>query len=99
MVNLKRRQGEIIAEIKNDLISACRILSAEGLVKGFGHVSARIPGSDLFLLTPRVSLALVKQKDLLVLNLKGEIVAGNSTPPFEAPLHTAIFNARAEVQP
>ena len=97
MSNLKRAQRAITAQIEKNLITACRILSREGLVHGFGHVSARIPDSDLFLLTPRISLALVKDKDLLVLNLKGEIVAGKSPAPFEAPLHTAILNGRAEV--
>lgn len=85
------------SQIRKDLITACRILSCQGLVHGFGHVSARIPDTDLFILTPRVSLALVKEKDLLVLNLKGETVRGKSPPPFEAPLHTAIFNVRVEV--
>lgn len=84
--------------IKKDVVAACRVLSAEGLVHGFGHVSARIPGSDLFILTPRISLALVRERDLLVLNLKGEVVEGKSSPPFEAPLHTAIFNGRKEVR-
>ena len=97
MSNLKSKQKETAAKIKKNLITACRILSSEGLVHGFGHVSGRIPASDLFLLTPRISLALVKEKDLLLLNLKGEVVAGNSPAPFEAPLHTAIFNGRAEV--
>lgn len=85
------------AQIKKNLITACRILSREGLVQGFGHVSARIPHSDLFLLTPRVSLALVGEKDLLVLNLKGEIVGGKLPAPIEAALHTAIFNGRDDV--
>ena len=98
MANLKSKQKEITAQIKKNLITACRILSGEGLVQGFGHMSARIPNSELYLLTPRVSLALVKEKELLVLNLKGSIVEGNTPPPFEAPLHTAIFNGRAEVQ-
>src|SRR3989304_7860630 len=98
MSNLKRKRNEITAQIKKNLIAACRVLSGEGLVHGFGHMSARLPDSDLFFLTPRISLALVKEKDLLVLNLKGEIVAGNSPAPFEAPLHTAIFNGRAEVR-
>ena len=98
MSNLKSKRKEVTAQIKKNLITACRVLSGEGLVHGFGHMSARLPDSDLFFLTPRVSLALVKEKDLLVLNLKGEIVAGNSPAPFEAPLHTAIFNGRAEVQ-
>ncbi len=86
------------AEIRKNLIIACRILSREGLVEGFGHVSARIPDLDLFILTPRISLALVKEEDLLVLNLKGEIVTGKSPQPLEAPLHTAIFNGKAKVQ-
>jgi len=86
------------AQIKKDLITASRILSREGLVHGFGHISARIPDTDLFILTPRVSLALVEEKDLLVLSLKGEVVEGKSPPPLEAPLHTAIFNQRAGIQ-
>ncbi len=98
MSNLKSKQNAAAAIIKKNLITACRILSSEGLVHGFGHVSARIPDSDLFLLTPRVSLALVKEKDLLLLNPRGEVVAGSSPAPFEAPLHTAIFNGRAEVR-
>ena len=40
------------SRLKKDLISACRILSHEKLVQGFGHVSARIANSDLFLMTP-----------------------------------------------
>ncbi len=84
-------------QIKKDIIAACKILSHFGLVKGFGHVSARIPDSDLFILTPRIGLELVKERELLVFNLKGEIVQGGYPPPIEAPLHTAIFNARVEV--
>lgn len=97
MANLKG-QRKIVAALKKDLIAACRILSAEGLVQGFGHMSARIPDSDLFLLTPRVSLALVREKDLTALNLDGEVIEGELPPPLEAPLHTAIFNGRAEVR-
>jgi L-ribulose-5-phosphate 4-epimerase len=86
------------SDLKKTVVQACRILSQEGLVQGFGHLSARIPESDLFLLTPRVGLALIKEKDLLTLNIGGKIVEGKSTPPFEAPLHTAIFNKRPDVQ-
>lgn len=68
------------------------------MVQGFGHVSARLPDSELFLLTPRVSLALVREQDLIALDLNGEPVEGKRPPPFEAPLHATIFKARPEVQ-
>lgn len=97
MAKLKR-QRKIAAALKRDLITACRILCAEGLVQGFGHVSARLPDSELFLLTPRVSLALVREQDLIALDLNGEVVEGKRLPPFEAPLHAAIFNGRSDVQ-
>ncbi|MBM4262974.1 MAG: class II aldolase/adducin family protein [Deltaproteobacteria bacterium] len=81
-------------QLKSDVISACRILSEQKLVEGFGHVSARIPDSDRFIMTPRISLELVQADELLVMNLEGEIVEGSATPPFEAWLHTAIMKTK-----
>jgi HCOMODA/2-hydroxy-3-carboxy-muconic semialdehyde decarboxylase len=66
-------------------------------VAGFGHVSARIPDSDRFIITPRVSLALVRESELLTMNLDGEVVAGGAAPPFEAWLHTAIMKNQPPV--
>ncbi len=87
-----------LLRLKEELIDAARILSREELVRGFGHVSARIPGAKRFLLTPRVSLALVKPKQLLVMDFDGAVVEGDATPPFEAPLHAAIFARKPGVQ-
>jgi ribulose-5-phosphate 4-epimerase/fuculose-1-phosphate aldolase len=84
---------EPIEQLKNDVISACRILSNQKLVEGFGHVSARISGSDRFILTPRISLALVKAPELLTMNLNGEVVEGSAAAPFEVWLHTAIMKS------
>jgi ribulose-5-phosphate 4-epimerase/fuculose-1-phosphate aldolase len=84
-------------QLRKDLISACRILSHQKLVTGFGHVSARIPNADCFLLTPRVSLALVREHELITMNLNGEVVEGNATPPVEAWLHSAIMKAKPGV--
>ena len=66
-----------VNQLRKDLISASRILSHLKLVEGFGHVSARIPDSDRFLITPRISLAMVSEEQLLTLNLNGEVVEGN----------------------
>jgi HCOMODA/2-hydroxy-3-carboxy-muconic semialdehyde decarboxylase len=83
--------------LKKDMISACRILSHEKLVEGFGHVSARIPDSDLFLMTPRIGLALVKEGQLLTMNLKGEVIEGSHPAPAETWLHAAIMKAKPEI--
>ena len=83
--------------LKNDIVSACRILSQKKLVEGFGHVSARIPNTELFLLTPRVGLALVEESDLLTLNFNGEVIEGDRPPPSEAWLHTAIMKSKPRV--
>lgn len=80
-------------QLRKDIVSACRILSHEQLVQGFGHVSARMPDSDLFLITPRVSLALVTEDELVTMNLNGEIVTGRHPAPFEAWLHAALMKS------
>jgi L-ribulose-5-phosphate 4-epimerase len=84
-------------QLGDDIVTAARILSQEGLVQGFGHVSARIPDSDLFVITPRVSLELVEADQLVVMNLQGQVLEAPAPPPFETPLHTAIFKVRPEV--
>jgi L-ribulose-5-phosphate 4-epimerase len=89
--------GSVIRQLKEDVISACRILSQKKLVEGFGHVSARIPQTELFIMTPRVSLALVRQEDLLTMNLEGKVVEGADVAPFEAWLHTSILKAKPTV--
>ena len=86
-----------LSDLKRDVISACRILGEQKLVEGFGHVSARLPDSESFLLTPRISLALVEEADLLTLNLDGRVVEGHHPAPFEAWLHTAIMKSKPSV--
>jgi ribulose-5-phosphate 4-epimerase/fuculose-1-phosphate aldolase len=85
------------SDLKRDIVSACRILSAKKLVEGFGHVSARIPNTELFLITPRIGLVLVEEADLLTLDFKGEVIEGHRPPPAEAWLHTAIMKSNPRV--
>jgi ribulose-5-phosphate 4-epimerase/fuculose-1-phosphate aldolase len=86
-----------VNQLKKDIVSASRILSHLRLVEGFGHVSARIPDSDRFLMTPRISLALVREEHLLTMNLKGEVLEGSHPAPFEAWLHTAIMKTKPRI--
>jgi ribulose-5-phosphate 4-epimerase/fuculose-1-phosphate aldolase len=86
-----------LKQLKQDIVSASRILSQQKLVEGFGHVSARIAGTDHFLITPRIGLALVKKPELLTMNLAGAVIDGAQPAPFEAWLHAAIMKAKPRV--
>lgn len=88
---------DTIPALKKDMISACRILSRQRLVEGFGHVSARLPDSASFLITPRIALAEVEEPDLITMNLRGEVMEGRQPAPFEAWLHTAIMKSKPRV--
>jgi ribulose-5-phosphate 4-epimerase/fuculose-1-phosphate aldolase len=89
--------GPDLQQLKKDVVSACRILSRQNLVQGFGHVSARIIDSDQFIITPRISLALVTEAELLTMNFNGEVVAGDHPAPFEAALHASIMKTKPRI--
>ena len=89
--------GPDLQQLKKDVVSACRILSRQKLVQGFGHVSARIIDSDRFIITPRISLALVTEAELLTMNFNGKVVAGDHPAPFESALHAAIMRMKPRV--
>ena len=86
-----------LTQLKKDIVSASRILSHLRLVEGFGHVSARLPDSDSFLITPRIGLAMVREDQLLTMNMNGEVVEGDQPAPFEAWLHTAIMKTKPRI--
>jgi ribulose-5-phosphate 4-epimerase/fuculose-1-phosphate aldolase len=89
--------GPDLQQLKKDVVSACRILSRQNLVQGFGHVSARIIDTDRFIITPRISLALVTEAELLTMNFNGEVVAGDHPAPFEAALHASLMRMKPRV--
>jgi ribulose-5-phosphate 4-epimerase/fuculose-1-phosphate aldolase len=66
-------------------------------VEGFGHISARIPGTERILMTPRRALGLVTEAELIELDLEGHQVAGEGRPPLEVPMHLAVYRRRLDV--
>jgi len=87
-----------IQQVKNEVVTAAQILTNRGLCEAFGHVSARIPGTELFVITPRASLMFVEQPgDLVTVDLNGERVAGSNREPLETWLHTCIYRRRKDV--
>jgi len=85
-------------KIKENVLVASRILIRRGICEAFGHVSARLPGGELFLITPKASMDLIQgPEDLVTVNLKGERVEGKNVQPLETWLHTCMYRKRPDV--
>ena len=65
--------GSVDQTIIADLAAASRILAAQGVVDGFGHVSIRHPtATDRFLMAMSLAPALVKPSDIIEYTLDSE---------------------------
>jgi ribulose-5-phosphate 4-epimerase/fuculose-1-phosphate aldolase len=87
-----------LASLAADVIAACQIIDGKGLIEAYGHVSVRIPGTDRVLITPRGAIGLIDARALLVVDLRGRVVAGRGSPPLELPMHTSVYRRRPAVQ-
>jgi L-fuculose-phosphate aldolase len=84
------------SRLRAEVLTACRVLSHFKIVEGFGHVSARIPGTDRILMTPRKALGLVSDGELVELDPEGRTVAGQGRPPLEVAMHLAVYRRRPD---
>lgn len=81
-----------------DLVLANHILSNEGVLDAFGHVSARHPTSEGFLISHTRAPELVEADDLQLLDLRGRRVAGGERRSYEeVAIHAAVYRGRADV--
>ena len=76
-----------LAALKKDFITALRIISREGLSDAFAHLSARV-GGDKMLFMSRKSPALIKQKDLFVVDFDKQVP--------QSAVHQAFYRARPD---
>jgi L-ribulose-5-phosphate 4-epimerase len=79
--------------------AATRLLVTEGILDYSGHISARIPGRDAFVIpVGSTSRAEVGPDSMLVVDYSGKVIEGDGQPPSELPIHLEILNARPDVQ-
>jgi ribulose-5-phosphate 4-epimerase/fuculose-1-phosphate aldolase len=86
-----------VANLRRDVALANRIIERVGLCNAFGHVSARIPGTDTFLLPTRRSPGFADEDQLLVLDIDGKILSGEGTPNSELWIHARAYAARPDL--
>jgi len=91
--------SEAVSLAIRELVDANHILFDQGVVDGFGHVSARHPERpDRFLLSRSMAPALVTEADILEFDLDGKAVVPNGPAGYlERFIHGEIYRKRGDV--
>lgn len=87
--------------LRTEVTAVTLLLNHEGLLDYSGHVSARLPGDDLFLVQSfDDSRAALAPDRLLVVDLDGHVIDGprGARAPAEVHIHCAVFRARPDVR-
>jgi len=93
-----------IDDLKEEVAMACRIIGRLHLTREpNGHVSVRIPGSELILMKARgpmeAPLSYTTADDLAIIDMDGKMIEGRDglAAPAEVFIHTEVLRARPEL--
>jgi ribulose-5-phosphate 4-epimerase/fuculose-1-phosphate aldolase len=91
--------GPVDPALIEDLVAASRILAAEGVLDGYGHISARSDKRpERFVMSRSRAPALVTSADLMELDADSEPLGGEKRKGFiERYIHGEIYRSRPEV--
>jgi L-fuculose-phosphate aldolase len=89
-----------IKDISEKIVKAGRALYDHGLVRGTcGNLSAKIPDTDTFLIKPSgARMENLKPEELVLVDLQGNKIRGETSVSLETPMHAAIYRTRKDVQ-
>src|SRR5437764_1140626 len=85
-----------VSNLKRRLVEGIQVITGEGVLSGSGHLSARIPGTETFLINPRFAGVLAEAKDICTVKFDGKRIAGKGPIPSESPIHAAVYKARPD---
>jgi ribulose-5-phosphate 4-epimerase/fuculose-1-phosphate aldolase len=90
---------DTLAELRQDLATANRVLANEGVLDAFGHISVRHPHHpDRYLISRYGAAELMQPEDMLELTLDSKPVVPTSARLFsELVIHGCIYQARPDV--
>lgn len=96
---LPKSGGPVDRATLDDLAAAARILAAEGVVDGFGHVSMRHPTApDRYLMSRSIAPALQTVGDIIEYDLASTPIDANGRGSFlERFIHGEIYRKRPDV--
>jgi L-fuculose-phosphate aldolase len=87
------------SRLREAVVEAGKALVTHGLTRGsFGNISARIPGTSVFLITPSgMDYFSLKPDDIVLVDGETYQVTGCRRPSIEIHLHGEIYRARGDV--
>ncbi len=86
------------AILAEQIAAATRMLVAQGILDYSGHISARMPDGEHFMIqSASDSRGELDPSRLLVVDMDGKVIHGDLKPPLELALHTEILRARPDV--
>jgi ribulose-5-phosphate 4-epimerase/fuculose-1-phosphate aldolase len=94
---MPKANKEAIEQLKEKLILANKILEFLKMATPFGHVSARIPGTETFLITGPVAPGMATMEDIVVCDMDGKVLQGKYKNTYsEVAIHTGVYKKRKE---
>ncbi len=86
-------------EVIADIVTGNRILAKQGVLDGFGHVSARHPeDAGTYLLSRSLAPEMVTAEDVMLYDLDSTALNGDTRKPYlERFIHGEIYKARPDV--
>ncbi|OQY32540.1 MAG: L-ribulose-5-phosphate 4-epimerase [Spirochaetaceae bacterium 4572_59] len=89
----------MLAELKEKVLNANLELPAKGLVLyTWGNVSAIDRETGIIAIKPSgISYDTMKKSDIVLIDLKGEVVEGSLNPSSDAPSHVELYKAFPEI--
>lgn len=93
-----------INELREKVALSCRIIGNRGVTRGsFGHVSARVPGTDRVLIKAKgpdeEALEFATTRDIITIDIEGAVLEAPDglDAPNETAMHLAVYRRRADV--
>ncbi len=98
-MNAPRSAGALPLQLSEDLAAASRILVAQSVVDGFGHVSMRHPSApDRYLMSRSIAPALVTPADIIEYDARQRSLQRQRRDSFlERFIHGEIYKARPDI--
>lgn len=86
-------------ESRRDMVKAARLMHVRGLISGHdGNISVRLAANKVLCTPTGVNKGFLEEKDLVVVDLSGQLLRGSIPPSSEIKMHLSVYTQREDVR-